>query len=115
MELAIQCCEHLNRALVVERKTAERLHLQQVTVVPWLHAGGSFSTNAMALFDDPVVVEKVSAAGGLDIGCTMIGMHLRRVVVPVRLQQNHIGAALVVAARTRFPLIGGERARYTKA
>lgn len=115
LELAIQCCEHLNRALVVERKTAERLHLQQVTVVPWLHAGGSFSTNAMALFDDPVVVEEVSAAGGLDIGCTMIGMHLRRVVVPVRLQQNHIGAALVVAARTRFPLIGGERARYTKA
>lgn len=112
VELAIQCCEHLNRALVVEAATAERYGLQQVTVVPVLHAGGSLATNAMVLFKEPVVVETVQAHGGMDIGLTMIGMHLRRVVVPVRLQHNRVGKALVVGARTRFPLIGGERAQY---
>ncbi len=112
LDLAIQCCEHLNRALVVERNAAARYGWEEVSVVPWLHAGGSLATNAMALFDDPVVVERVAAHGGLDIGQTLIGMHLRRVAVPVRLTQHHIGQATVVAARTRPPLIGGTRAHY---
>ena len=109
-----QCCEHLNRALVVERETAERFGLEEVTVVPWLHAGGAFATSAYERFKEPVVVETVRAHGGLDIGLTMIGMHLRRVAVPVRLTHNRIGNALVCGARTRPPLIGGERARYTR-
>lgn len=112
--LAFQCCEHLNRALVVERETAERFGLEEVTVVPWLHAGGAFATSAYERFKEPVVVETVRAHGGLDIGLTMIGMHLRRVAVPVRLTHNRIGNALVCGARTRPPLIGGERARYTR-
>lgn len=114
LRLAFQCCEHLNRALVVERETMEHFGYEEVTVVPWLHGGGAFATNAYDHFKDPVVVEEVSARGGLDIGLTMIGMHLRRVAVPVRLAHNHIGEALVAAARTRPPLIGGERAHYKK-
>ncbi len=112
ISLAFQCCEHLNRALVVERDDRERFGLEEVSVVPWLHAGGAFATNAYRQMQDAVVVERVAAAGGLDIGQTMIGMHLKRVAVPVRLQNNKIGSALVTAARTRPPLIGGERARY---
>ncbi len=114
LRLAFQCCEHLNRALIVERETAERFGYQEVTVVPWLHAGGAFSTNAYYHFRDPVAVEEIKADGGLDIGLTMIGMHLKRVAVPVRLTNNHIGAALVVGAKTRPPLIGGERAHYAR-
>ena len=112
IRLAIQCCEHLNRALVVEKSTAEMYGLQQVSVVPWLHAGGSLATNAMAQFADPVVVETIQAHGGIDIGTTLIGMHLRRVAVPVRLQNKYVGKAPVVGAKTRYPLIGGERAKY---
>ncbi len=112
ISLAFQCCEHLNRALVIERADKDRFGLEEVSVVPWLHAGGAFATNAYRRMDAPVVVEKVAAAGGLDIGQTLIGMHLKRVAVPVRLQNNKIGSALVTAARTRPPLIGGERARY---
>lgn len=112
--LAFQCCEHLNRALIMERETMERFGYEEVTVVPWLHAGGAFATNAYEKFHDPVAVEAIRADGGLDIGLTMIGMHLKRVAVPVRLEHNHIGEALVTAARTRPPLIGGERARYKK-
>lgn len=114
LRTAFQCCEHLNRALVVERETAEAFGLEEVTVVPWLHAGGAAAANAYALLKDPVVVESVRAHGGLDIGLTMIGMHLRRVAVPVRLEHHRVGEALVTAARTRPPLIGGERARYQK-
>ena len=112
--LAAQCCEHLNRALVVERATMERRGLQEVTVVPWLHAGGAFSTNAYYHMEDPVVVEEVEADGGLDIGLTMIGMHLKRVAVPVHLTNNHVGYAMVIGAKTRPPLIGGVRAHYTR-
>lgn len=114
LRLAFQCCEHLNRALIVERETMEALGLSEVTVVPWLHAGGAFATSAYAHFRDPAAVESVRAAGGLDIGFTMIGMHLARVAVPVRLAHNRVGEATVLAARTRPPLIGGERARYAK-
>ena len=114
LALAFQCCEHLNRALIMERSEAEKRGYEEVTVVPWLHAGGAFSTNAFYHFKDPVAVMEIKADGGLDIGLTMIGMHLKRVAVPVRLVNNHIGAALVAAARTRPPLIGGERAHYVR-
>lgn len=113
ISLAFQCCEHLNRALVVERADMARLGLEEVSVVPCLHAGGAFATNAYRFMEDAVVVERIAAVGGLDIGQTMIGMHLKRVAVPVRLQNNKIGSALVTAARTRPPLIGGERAHYS--
>ena len=114
LRAAFQCCEHLNRALIIERKIADELGYEEVTVVPWLHAGGSFSTNAYYTFKDPAAVLQIKADAGLDIGLTMIGMHLKRVAVPVRLKNNKIGEALVVAARTRPPLIGGERAHYRR-
>ncbi|MBQ7884416.1 MAG: TIGR01440 family protein [Phascolarctobacterium sp.] len=110
--LAVQCCEHLNRALVVEASTMERYGLEEVTVRPMPHAGGAMGTAAFEGFSQPVVVEKITAHLGLDIGQTLIGMHLKRVVVPVRLQHKHIGEAVLTAARTRPPLIGGERAHY---
>ena len=110
--LAIQCCEHLNRALVVERAAAEQYGLPEVRVVPVPHAGGALAAQAMQDFVSPVVVENIAAHAGLDIGCTLIGMHLRPVAVPVRLAHNHVGQALVIAARTRPKLIGGARAVY---
>lgn len=112
LRLAFQCCEHLNRALIVERETMEKYGYQEVTVVPWLHGGGAFATNAYYHFKDPVAVEEIRADGGLDIGLTMIGMHLKRVAVPIHLTHNRIGEAIVTGARTRPPLIGGERAHY---
>ncbi|MEG0875601.1 MAG: TIGR01440 family protein [Oscillospiraceae bacterium] len=110
--LAAQCCEHLNRALVVERAAAEKFGLEIVAAVPKPKAGGSFATAAYAAFSDPVLVEHVRAAAGLDIGCTLIGMHLRDVAVPLRLKTKHIGEALITAARTRPKFIGGSRAQY---
>ena len=110
--LAAQCCEHLNRALVVERECAERYGYEIVCAVPKPKAGGSFATAAYLAFKDPVLVEHVKAGAGLDIGSTLIGMHLRDVAVPVRLAVKSIGSAYVTAARTRPRLIGGERAQY---
>ena len=110
--LAAQCCEHLNRALVTEREAMEKFAWEEVTVRPMPHAGGSMATAAYDNFTDPVVVESIKAHLGIDIGQTLIGMHLKRVAVPVRLAQKTIGAAIVTAARTRPPLIGGERAHY---
>ncbi|CUH95481.1 UPF0340 protein [Propionispora sp. 2/2-37] len=110
--LAIQCCEHLNRALVVERWVMEKFNLEEVSVVPVAKAGGSLAAYAMRAFSNPVIVESIQAHAGMDIGHTLIGMHLKRVAVPVRLQQQQIGAALLVAARTRPKLIGGARAVY---
>ncbi|MBQ5969932.1 MAG: TIGR01440 family protein [Clostridia bacterium] len=110
--LAAQCCEHLNRALIVERAAAEKFGFEIVHVVPQPKAGGSFATTAWRNFDDPVAVEFIKADAGLDIGLTLIGMHLKHVAVPVRLQQSSIGEARVTAARTRPKYIGGERARY---
>lgn len=110
--LAFQCCEHLNRALVTEREAMEKFGWEEVTVRPMPHAGGSMATAAYDNFADPVVVEAIKADAGIDIGQTLIGMHLKRVAVPVRLAQKTIGAAVVTAARTRPPLIGGERAHY---
>jgi uncharacterized protein (TIGR01440 family) len=112
--LAAQCCEHLNRALIVERECAERYGLTEVCVMPRPKAGGSFATTAYERFDDPVAVEFISADLGMDIGDTMIGMHLRHVAVPVRLSVNKIGQANLVCARTRPKLIGGARAEYPK-
>ncbi len=112
--LACQCCEHLNRALVVETECAERYGYEPVSVVPWLHGGGSFATAAYSGFSQAVVVEHVKASAGLDIGDTLIGMHLKDVAVPVHPTPNQIGAAHVVAAFCRPKLIGGERARYVK-
>lgn len=110
--LATQCCEHLNRALIVEKKCAKEHNLTIVNVVPQLKAGGSFSTAAYAGFEKAVAVETIQANAGIDIGDTLIGMHLRPVAVPVRTKQSAIGDAHVVCARTRYKYIGGERASY---
>jgi len=112
IQLAIQCCEHLNRALVVQRQVMQQYGLEEVSVMPVLKAGGALAAQAIREFADPVIVETIQAHAGLDIGATLIGMHLRRVAVPVRLQQKYIGEALLTAARTRPKLIGGVRAVY---
>ena len=110
--LAAQCCEHLNRALVIEREAAEKFGYEIVSAVPKTKAGGSFATAAYLRFRDPVLVEHVKASAGLDIGGTLIGMHLRDVAVPLRLSTKKIGEAYVSAARTRPKYIGGARAQY---
>lgn len=110
--LAAQCCEHLNRALIVEREAAEKFGYEPVCVIPQPKAGGSFATAVWKRMEDPVPVEHVRASAGLDIGCTLIGMHLKEVAVPLRLSVKHIGEASVSAARTRPKLIGGVRAVY---
>lgn len=112
--LAAQCCEHLNRAIVLEREAAKAYGCQIVAAIPQPHAGGSWATSCWRAFKDPVLVEKVRAAAGMDIGGTLIGMHLRRVAVPVRLSLNHIGQAILLCARTRPPFIGGARAVYSQ-
>ncbi|MBO4283733.1 MAG: TIGR01440 family protein [Clostridia bacterium] len=110
--LAAQCCEHLNRALVVEAEYAEKHGVETVNAVPQPKAGGSFATAAYKGFAHPVLVESVQASAGLDIGGTLIGMHLKRVAVPVRLSLDHIGNAILLAARTRPRFVGGSRAVY---
>lgn len=112
VHLAFQCCEHLNRAIVVERNVAETRNLEEVTVVPVRHAGGAMATYAYGKMNNPAMVEFIKADAGIDIGCTLIGMHLKHVAVPVRVKQKHVGAALVTLAKTRPKLIGGERAVY---
>ena len=110
--LAAQCCEHLNRALVVEASYARAHDLEIVNAVPQPKAGGSFATAAYQNFAQPVLVESVRADAGLDIGATLIGMHLKKVAVPVRLSVKHIGEAILIAARTRPKYIGGARGVY---
>ena len=110
--LAAQCCEHLNRSLVVEEAYAEAHDLEIVNAVPQPKAGGSFTTAAYKGFVQPVLVEEVRADAWLDIGGTLIGMHLKRVAVPVRLSLEHIGEAILLAARTRPKYVGGARAVY---
>lgn len=112
IHLAVQCCEHLNRALIMERSAAEEKGYEIVNVMPQPHAGGSFAVTAWNAFEDPVAVEAIQADAGIDIGGTLIGMHLRRVAVPVRTSLNHIGEAIVLCARTRPKYIGGPRAVY---
>ncbi len=110
--LAVQCCEHLNRALIMERATAEKYGYDPVWVKPQPKAGGSFATAVWEAMTDPVAVEMIKAHAGMDIGATLIGMHLRRVAVPVRLSVSKIGEASLVCARTRPAYIGGPRAEY---
>ncbi|UIO42154.1 TIGR01440 family protein [Brevibacillus brevis] len=112
--VAFQCCEHLNRALVVEREVALRYGLEEVSVVPVPTAGGSMAAHAFTQFTDAAVVEEIRANAGIDIGHTLIGMHLKHVAVPVRPTQRLVGQAHVTAARTRPKLIGGPRAVYEK-
>lgn len=109
--LAAQCCEHLNRAIIIEKK-ALLPGTEIVNAVPQLHAGGSFAVTCYENFEEPVAVEHIKADAGLDIGDTLIGMHLKDVAVPVRLNVKEIGEAHLVAARTRPKYIGGERAVY---
>lgn len=113
--LAVQCCEHLNRALVAETAILDKYDFTEVTVRPMPHAGGAMATAAYEGFSEPVVLESVRAHLGIDIGQTLIGMHLKRVAVPVRLKYREIGSAVLTAARTRPPLIGGERAKYPES
>lgn len=110
--LAFQCCEHLNRAVVVERNTVPTAEI--VNVVPQPKAGGSMATQAYQHFENPVVVEEIKADAGIDIGFTLIGMHLKKVAVPIRLDNNKIGEATVLSARTRPRFIGGIRAEYNQ-
>lgn len=108
--LAVQCCEHLNRAIIIEREAAP--FAEAVNVVPQPKAGGSMATQAYAHFKNPIAIEEVKADAGIDIGFTLIGMHLKKVAVPLRLENNRIGEAMVLAARTRPKFIGGVRAMY---
>lgn len=110
--LAVGCCEHLNRAVVIEREAAEKYGLEIVSVIPQPKAGGSAGTSAYKMFKNPVVVEFVKAHAGIDIGDTFIGMHLRHVAVPLRLSVNTIGHAHTTFAKTRPKYIGGSRAYY---
>ncbi len=110
--LAVQCCEHLNRALVVEEACAKEYNLEIVNSIPHLKAGGATAATAMERFENPVLVESIQGHAGIDIGDTFIGMHLKPVVVPVRPPTLSIGSAHLTMARTRPKLIGGERAKY---
>lgn len=112
MNLCVQCCEHLNRALVIERELAKSRGYQIVNVVPQLHAGGSAALAATQYFKDPVMVEHVEAEYGIDIGDTAIGMHVKHVQVPVRPGNKQLGQAHVTALRSRPKYIGGPRAKY---
>lgn len=111
--LACQCCEHLNRSIIIEQEAVPFSEI--VNVVPQPKAGGSFATTAYKTFSHPVAVEEIKADAGLDIGGTLIGMHLKKVAVPVRLSMNHIGSALLLAARTRPKFVGGSRAVYDES
>ena len=108
--LAAQCCEHLNRAIIIERDCPHPG--DRVNVIPQPKAGGSFATNAYRRFEHPIAVESIRADAGLDIGGTLIGMHLKPVAVPLRLSMDHIGSAILIAARTRAKFVGGSRAVY---
>ena len=111
--LAAQCCEHLNRAIIVEHEAVPNAEI--VNVVPQPKAGSSFATAAYQAFRHPVALEEIRADAGLDIGGTLIGMHLKKVAVPVRLPQDHIGDAILLAARVRPKFIGGDRAVYDES
>lgn len=110
--LAAQCCEHLNRAVIIENAVAKAAGYEPVNVVPQPKAGGSFATTAYKYMENPVAVEAICADAGLDIGGTLIGMHLKAVAVPVRLSLDMIGKARILCARTRPKFIGGIRAAY---
>lgn len=108
--VAVQCCEHLNRAIITEKAAVKGEDI--VNVIPQPKAGGSLATAAYATFQEPVAVEEIAAEAGIDIGFTLIGMHIKKVAVPVRLENDKIGKAKVIAARSRPKFIGGCRAVY---
>ena len=110
--LAFQCCEHLNRSVLVERKLKEIKNLEEVNAIPTRVAGGAIAEAAYEKFHDPCLTEEIKADFGLDIGLTLIGMNLKKVAVPVRLSHNRIGQAAIVFAKTRPKYVGGERATY---
>jgi len=110
--LAVQGCEHINRALVVEEACVEHYGLEAVTVLPALHAGGAMTVKAWKTFSTPVMAERIQAHAGIDIGDTFIGMHLRPVAIPIRLPVKELGEAHLTLAYTRPRLIGGPRATY---
>ena len=112
--LAVQCCEHLNRAIIIESEAAKKYGYDRVNVVPQIKAGGAFATTAYKNFKSPVAIENVRAKAGIDIGGTLIGMHLAPVAVPVRLSVKKIGEAPIICARTRPKFIGGVRAVYNE-
>ena len=113
-DIAVQCCEHLNRALVVERKVAEKYDFLEVNAVPYIKGGGAFATKHYNSLKDAVVVEDIKAKAivGIDIGGVMIGMHMKPVVVPMKLEKRRIAEAFVFAGKTRLKYVGGERTRY---
>ena len=115
--LAVQCCEHLNRAIVLEKEAAGKYGFEVVNVIPQPHAGGAFAVKHYGSLKSPVVVENIGAKAviGLDIGGVMVGMHIKPVVVPIRLEKKHVGEAVVLAGRYRPKYIGGERAVYDSA
>lgn len=112
--LAAQCCEHLNRAIVIDAAAAEKYGFEPVNAVPQPKAGGSFATALYNALEVPVVVEHIKAHAGLDIGGVLIGMHLKEVAVPIHLETRKIGEAVLLAARTRPKCIGGERTHYNE-
>lgn len=112
IDIAVQCCEHLNRALVVSRTVAEKNCLEMVNVLPQIHAGGALGTVFFEREQDAVLVETIQADYGIDLGLTLIGMHLKKVAVPIRLPMNRLGQAVFTVAKTRPKYIGGARAVY---
>ena len=110
--LAVQGCEHINRALVVEEACVDHYGLEAVTVLPALHAGGAMTVNAWKNFSSPIMVERIQGHAGIDIGDTFIGMHLRPVAIPIRIHVKELGQAHITLAYTRPRLIGGPRAEY---
>lgn len=112
VHVVFQCCEHLNRAVVVDRNVALAQHLEIVSVVPKPKAGGALASLAYQRAENPVVVEFAKADAGIDIGGVLIGMHIRHVAVPLKPENNYIGEARIIAAKSRPKLIGGERAQY---
>jgi len=115
LNAVVQCCEHLNRALVMEQATLDRLHLTQVTVRPVPTAGGSTGAAAYDRFAHPAMAMAIQADAALDVGDTLVGMHIRPVAVPLRMANAAVGHAHVVMAYSRYPLIGGARAQYPEA
>lgn len=114
LRLAAQCCEHLNRALIVESEFAQKLGLEIVNVIPKLKAGGAFATSCWKMFNNPVALETIKVNFGIDIGGTLIGMHIKPTVVPVKLTIGKVGKARVICARSRPKFIGGKRAEYNE-
>jgi uncharacterized protein (TIGR01440 family) len=115
LNAAVQCCEHLNRALVMEQATLDKLHLTQVNVRPVPTAGGSTAAAAYDRFIHPAMAMSIQADAAIDVGDTLVGMHVRPVAVPLRMPNAVVGQAHVVMAYSRYPLIGGARAQYPEA